>query len=208
MKRLLCTAAMICGIFSATSAHATDNWREGLYIKGAGGWNHTQEQDFSGGASGELDEGYAVSGAVGYNFGAGWRSELEVAYRNNDVDSLENAAGASLPSPGGDVTSTAFMFNGYYDLPTGTALTPYVGAGIGLARVNVDYDSAGVNIADEDSTEFAYQGVAGLSYAISPNADLFAEYKYFATSDIDLGGGAEADYQNHTVLAGLKYNLN
>jgi len=33
-----------------------------------------------------FDDGFVVGGAIGWDFGNGWRSELEVAYRNHDLE--------------------------------------------------------------------------------------------------------------------------
>lgn len=205
MKKLLFMGAAMA-VLAAGSAQAQDDWRKGLYIKGGAGWNHTQDQDISGGTEAELDEGVGLTGAVGYDFGD-MRTEMEVTFRKNGVDGL--SAGASLPSPDGDMQSTAFMANGYYDLPVGGPVKPYIGGGIGVAHVNVkDYSTAGTTVADEDDNVFAYQAMAGMEYAVNNKVDLYTEYKYFATEDVDFGGGAEGDYRNHAIMAGLKYSLN
>jgi len=183
------------------SAQDTNDWRSGLYLKGGAGWNHLQDADAAG-AEAEFDEGYNVTGAVGYDYGD-WRSEMEVTYRNNDLDNV-----TGLATAGGEVQSTAFMVNGYYDIPVNAPVKPYVGAGIGLAHVNAkDLTAGGVTFADEDDNVFAYQAMAGVEYAMGPQVDLFTEYKYFATEDVDLGGGAEMDNDNHTVTAGVKYSF-
>lgn len=205
MKKLVMCAAVAALALTTTMARA-DDWRSGLYVKGAGGYNITRDEDYSSNSHTELDNGYALSGAVGYNYGD-WRTELEVAYRNNGVDK-HKIGGTTLAGSDGETTSTAFMVNGYYDIPTGTAFTPYLGAGIGVAQVNInDYRAGGVKFADDDDTVFAYQGIAGVDYAINPNMGAFAEYKYFATSDVDIGN-TSTSYDNHTLMAGLRYSFN
>ena len=212
MKKLLSVAAALGLLVTSVSAEAND-WRSGLYIKGSAGWNITRDQDYNnaGSAETELDDGYALSGAVGYKYHNGLRAELEIAYRNNDVDS-HKSNGATLAGPGGEVDSVAFMANGYYDIENDTAITPYVGAGIGFAVVDVDgYNNAGTSIVSDDDTVFAYQGIAGVDFEVQDNVALFTEYKYFATSDVDVqaaGGSTDMNYDNHSIMAGVKFDLN
>lgn len=203
MKKLFCMAVAAFALTAAIPAHAQDDWRKGLYIKGGAGWNHVEDTDVGAGLDAEFDEGYNLTGAVGYDYGD-LRSEIEITYRDNDLDSVTGLADAS-----GEVNSTAFMLNGYYDIPMGSVVTPYVGAGVGVAHVNAeDFTAGGASIADEDDTVFAYQAMAGVEMNVAPQVDLYTEYKYFGTDDVDLGGGSELENRNHTVMAGVKYSLN
>ena len=83
--------------------------------------------------------------AVGYRLGS-FRAEGEYFYRNTNYDSTDN------PYPGGigdgyrviedavdDVLSHNFFANLYYDYHSDSKFTPYVGIGIGLAKVSVAY---------------------------------------------------------------------
>src|ERR1700733_12189448 len=64
---------------------------EGWYLRGEGGWNHTQDLSIRSGSAlrggTSADEGYIVGGAVGYGFGM-FRAELNIDYRHNDFDSI------------------------------------------------------------------------------------------------------------------------
>jgi opacity protein-like surface antigen len=42
-----------------------------------------------------FDDGFVVGGAIGWNFGNGWRTELEVAYRKNDLSDGRATGGFS-----------------------------------------------------------------------------------------------------------------
>ena len=83
--------------------------------------------------------------SVGYRLG-NFRAEGEYFYRNTNHDSTDN------PYPEGigdgydfiedavdDVLSHNFFANLYYDYHSDSKFTPYVGIGIGLAKVSVDY---------------------------------------------------------------------
>ena len=201
--KILLVALLMAGVSSAASAQdsttysrrsattttttrtyepAPRTWMglEGPYISAFGGWNNVEDNNAP-----DTDGGWLGGVAVGGK--TKWaRAELEASYRNNDID------GAT----GGDVDSTALMANAYYDLDNDTRFTPYVGAGIGVAHV--DFDTVG----GDESTEFAYQGIAGVTYAVDQNWHVGAEYRYFATTEVD-----STDYDNHAVVANVRYQF-
>ena len=85
--------------------------------------------------------------AVGYRLGS-FRVEGEYFYRNTNHDSTANSFPAGTAPGGGyeviedhvdDVLSHNFFANLYYDYHSDSKFTPYVGIGIGLAKVSVDY---------------------------------------------------------------------
>jgi opacity protein-like surface antigen len=159
------------------SSDSTFLGMEGPYVQFQGGWNKTDDE-----GAADYDSGWVAGVAAGGKMP--WaRGEVEVSYRNNDVDTVG----------GGDVDSWALMGNAYWDIETGSAITPYLGVGIGAAHV--DFDTVG----GDDSWEFAYQGMAGASFAVAPETALGVEYRYFATTEVE-----GADYDNHAVLATLR----
>ncbi len=118
--------------------------------------------------------------------------------------------------------STNLMVNGYFDLPTIGRFTPYLGAGIGLARVEYNerrtvsciprpqetcsdgvvagalgaqVDDVVVVNAEETSFTHAYQIHAGTAYALSDTLSLDVGYSYFATGD-----GPEINYTDGTAI--------
>ena len=85
--------------------------------------------------------------SVGYRLG-NFRAEGEYFYRNTNHDSTANSFPAGTAPGGGyeviedhvdDVLSHNFFANLYYDYHSDSKFTPYVGIGIGLAKVSVDY---------------------------------------------------------------------
>ena len=155
----------------------------------------------------EYDRGPALSGSVGYDFGQ-FRLEGEIAYRKNDVDKYTRS-GTALGGAAGDVSSLAFMVNALYDIDTGTALTPYIGGGLGIARVSANGVTAtglGFTNSDDDN-KFAYQGIVGLSYQLNEAVALTADYRYFATENpkfrLSNGTSASGEYKTHNVFVGL-----
>ncbi|TWA88028.1 outer membrane protein OmpA-like peptidoglycan-associated protein [Azospirillum brasilense] len=189
---------------------------EGFYVGAGAGVNWTRDADlrfentptdastsFKLGGIGDISAGYATA--------AGPRAELEFAWRwRNAIDSTDSS-NTAVNGLGGKASSLAFMGNVLYDINTGTAFTPYIGVGAGIAQVRLDLGGF-----DDRDWVFAYQGIAGVSYALNQNLALTLDYRYFATLDpkFDLGGPAglasstvKGEYQNHTIMAGLRYTF-
>jgi len=168
------------GVASATAAP---------YVSGNFGLVAVSDSTLSGNNSGELsfDQGFGFIAAIGNNF-EGLRGEAEVAYRTNDMESPAS----------GDMSSLAFMGNLLVDLPLSESVRPFLGAGIGLANIDVD--------GDEDDTVFAYQAIAGLGFPLTHVTTLDLQYRYFATEDPNFDG-TEAEYQTHSFFAGLRFDF-
>ncbi|HYE00864.1 MAG TPA: OmpA family protein, partial [Alphaproteobacteria bacterium] len=177
------------------------------YVGLSGGWNQTRDADIDGviDSEAEFDHGYAVSGSLGFRYDSNLRSELELSYRDNDIDSVRGFANSD-----GELNTLAIMANLYYDIGDWSGFVPYIGAGIGGARTDVEA-RAGANIVDDHDWNFAYQGIAGVGYAFNDNVMLTADYRYFATKDPELsttaGSRFETENQNHTVMVGLRYSF-
>jgi OmpA-OmpF porin, OOP family len=188
--------------------------RNGWYASLGAGLNVERNSTIQGGgfnSRAEFNNGFVGNGAVGYSFGS-IRVEGEIPYRRNGVDKLTPSA-----TGGGHVSSVAGMANAYYDFLPNSRFDPYVGAGIGVARVNFDsINGGGATQIDDSDVVFAYQGIAGARYLIAPHWDLGAEYRYFATANANLttaatatpaNTGVSAPYSNHSIMVGLTYHF-
>ncbi len=201
--------------FTVTSSPVlAQSWNGQTYVSAQGGALTQEDHAFttSGGAkvNTEMKSGYVMVGAVGRQYG-NIRGELEGSYRANDVDT-HKTTGPALAGSRGETSVLAGMGNLYYDMPTGGAFTPYIGAGVGAAKV--EFDNYGTNatgtVLNDSSTVFAYQGIAGLNYALNNNFSLNAEYRYFGTADVEVQSGtrkSEIEYQTHNLLGGVRYTF-
>lgn len=192
----LLAAGLIVGLPSL--AHA--QW----YVGADAGANFLQDSSVSAGTNNktDFDWGYVGLGQVGYNFG-GPKVEFEVGYRDNDVDSVGGAGGS------GDANSWSFMANGLYEFLPNSSWHPFLGAGIGYANVDGKGSNSSTSWSGDD-WQFAYQGIAGVSYDVTKNWAIKAQYRYFATLDYDVTSGSnkgDAEYENHSVLVGFTYNF-
>ncbi|RJQ81276.1 MAG: porin family protein [Desulfobacteraceae bacterium] len=144
----------------------------------------------------EFDTGLGITGAIGYDFGTGLRTEFEIGLRFNDVD-------RQFPDGlGGDFSSFSAMGNAFFDLMPGYRVSPFIGAGAGIANVAADVDFWG----EDDDNVFAYQFMAGVSFAVAYNMKIDFQYRYFATEDPDFEF-FEAEYKTHALMGGVRINF-
>ncbi|MEM8935423.1 MAG: OmpA family protein [Pseudomonadota bacterium] len=177
--------------------------------------------------SADYDSGIGVYGALGYAFGDGFRTELEVSYRNNDISAIDpdgpGFTGFTGGTATGDSSALGILLNVIYDFEgLHDVITPYIGAGVGIA--NVDHSIIAGPITGSvptnpmsitygaDKWVAAYQGIAGVSVDLAEGLLLDVSYRYFATDPTSftgtINGGAQpikAEYRSHTAFAGLRW---
>ena len=90
----------------------------GFYLRGDIGWSFLEW-------SGDDSNAFAGGVGVGYQFTDYLRSDLRVDY-------------AGVYTNGPDMSVTTALGNLYFDIPTGTVITPYLGAGAGYGWAPVD----------------------------------------------------------------------
>lgn len=178
----------------------------GPYVSLSGGAVFLEDSDLEENgleAEAEFDTGFLVSGAAGYAFDGlalgTFRTEIEIAYRQNDLDQL-SALGVTVSGGDAQVSALSGMANVALDVQTGTIVEPYVLVGIGAANLNLESDDLDV---DEDDTVFAYQAGAGLGFPLTETITLFAGYRFFGTTDPEFEG-VEAEYHSHNVEGGVR----
>jgi opacity protein-like surface antigen len=166
-------------------------------------------------------------GGVGYRFNNWFRADITGQYRGNSNFSGLDVVTGTGPFAGfvGTDSYTAtkseilFLANAYADLGTWWCITPFIGAGIGTARVSIgnftdtgDFINGGVqnhsfNYAGQASEwNFAWALHAGLAYKVSPGLTVELAYSY-----VDLGKGltgptSSFDQVTNTTHAPFSYN--
>lgn len=144
----------------------------------------------------DLGSAVTFGGALGYDFGI-IRADVELNYSRNKVKTLgiESLNGTAVTLTAADRaevcdylevdscggSGNAFQVDGYklrqlsalanawFDVPTGSPVTPYVGGGLGIAGYEVD---------GEGKARFAWQLGAGVGFDISPSVTLSADYRH------------------------------
>jgi opacity protein-like surface antigen len=126
---------------------------------------------------------FIIGGGVGYRVTPNLRTDFTIGYRGGYELSASDASAAFRA----DIRSWAYMFNGYFDIPIGGSWKPYVGAGIGYARNEIESIVAkvpGLSIAVPGGIKsgLAWSLSAGIGYSLSKTTTLDIGYRY-----IDLG---------------------
>jgi opacity protein-like surface antigen len=106
------------------------------------------------------------------------------------------------------IQSIDLLANGYLDLGTWYKLTPYIGAGAGMAMVKVS-DVQGAAAADHSRWNFAWAGMAGVAWTISPNLQIDFGYRYLDAGKAESGGPAPVTFDKiagHEVRVGLRWS--
>jgi outer membrane protein OmpA-like peptidoglycan-associated protein len=194
-------------LFGPLTASAQDDHR-GVYVGAAAGVNVFPEDSDLGSAEADLDWSWATAGSVGYAFGNGFRAEGEFGYRPNDVDSVSGVPGAS-----GDLSTMSFMANLLYDFRRpGWIVTPYIGVGLGMARVHADGVAPAVGVSiDDSSVGFAMQGIAGVSYDLNEHVSFTADYRHIRVPDLSFdtsaGTSVDSDYATNQFMLGVRYRF-
>lgn len=151
-------------------------------------------------AAGLIDVG------VGYQLNSWLRGDVTAEYRGGShFQSLYN-----LNDPGklqyadfyrGDMSSIVGLVNGYADLGTWSGITPYLGAGVGVARNtvsgftdqgfgyvgNVGTGPAGGYFSDKSKVNFAWALMAGVGLDITQNVKLDLGYRYLNLGKMQTG---------------------
>lgn len=170
--------------------------------------------------------GYDADALLGYDFGA-FRSEFEVGYKSNKLDSLQVngttpalVIGGTSPATGnynnvsGKQNILSFMVNGLVDFGgEGRDFGGFVGGGVGVARVKFSkYAFAGnADFLNDSDTHVAWQLLAGIRKPLSDNVDLSLKYRYFNVNNVDTvlnsGVADRTRVRSHSLLAGLIFNF-
>ena len=161
--------------------------------------------------------GYDIDAIAGYDFGA-VRVEAELGYKHASIDAVNTLD--TVFAADGKASALSLMGNVLFDFGDENGLSGYVGGGVGIANAKFSFDSPHllpygvVSFSDSDS-KLAYQGIAGMRYAITPNIDLGLKYRFFTVSRLSLHDQfgqipVEVDkgrFRSHSLLASVNYNF-
>jgi outer membrane protein OmpA-like peptidoglycan-associated protein len=200
---------------TATTALAAD---EGGYVSLGAGLHMPRNSNLLIGTNArvmEFDNGPIVVGAGGYKWAQGFRTELELGYREGDVGNVVSPT-AATPWVGKQKTWST-MANVLFDIGTGGGITPYIGAGAGLSWIGWKNGFKGPTTATFDGTDsrFSWQGIAGATYDATKNLGLFLEYRYIGANNAAFPANAtpatpvisDHDDRSHNIMLGFRYSF-
>ena len=164
--------------------------------------------------------GFDVDLVAGYDFGL-VRGELELGYKRASVDEVQidtDLTGAPNPTEpfdaDGDAKVWSIMANVLFDFGDEDGWSGFLGAGAGWANVDYDIDVAGFGSASDNDGAIAWQILAGVRKAITPNIDLGLKYRFFNVSKLDFDSPFGTDFESldgrfrsHSLMLSLLYNF-
>lgn len=215
MKRFIMILALAA--MGSTAAHAEQF--KGVYLSASLGHTTIQDSGFTDSSlanvglptSGEfeLDRAISFAGALGTRLTPHFMAEVEVSYRNADIDTASLDGIGDLEdfglSVGGEMKTWALLVNGYYDVLPDQQISPYVSLGGGFARHSGELTIDNVS-ADESDTVFAYQVGAGVNIDLGSGVGLFGGYRYFGSADPSFDT-LDAEYQAHEIRVGMRHTF-
>ena len=174
---------------------------------------------------------------AGYRFNSWFRADITGEFRGNSqfygTDQISYVGGVGTDTYRATKSEWVVLGNAYVDLGTWWCVTPFIGAGIGGARVSISNftDSGianngggalpGLALADDVAKwNFAWAAHAGLAYKVSPNFTVELAYRY-----LDMGNGMTGDLRtfdgvnlvnnpmtfksitSHDLKLGVRWNL-
>ncbi len=174
VTRKLLALAFAAGAW-AVPAHAEA--QGDVYVRGEVGVTVAGRAKFDVRADPDLDGGWMIAGAVGYDFNGvpgGPRVEGELSWREGDL------------AGGGTANAVTGMANAYYDVGPVGPVSPYLGAGLGYTRMKHDFQ-----IARGHAGAFAWQAMAGVGIPLTTDLTLDLGVRYFS---------ARADFEDDLNL--------
>jgi opacity protein-like surface antigen len=159
--------------------------------------------------------GSGMTGSLGVGIKSSWlRTDFTIDYA-----SPVNYQGtvATAGDTAAKIQATTALFNGYLDLGTWHRVSPYIGAGAGVAYARVfDFASTAAppfsGDASNNQWKFAWAGMAGIAVAITHNLMMDVGYRYLNIGDLKTGSDAfgAVTFENvaaHEVRVGLRWSF-
>ena len=211
MKRLLwlsLAAAALC-------AGAANAQGDGPYIGLGGGWSSLDPVKFNIGASvgpisgkSSFTDDATVNFSAGYKFQWPIRLEAEVRYTDFNAKRLELTTLPAAAVGTGSLGVTSFFANALYDYPLSRHFAFTIGGGIGAALADANLaDHIGDQIL-RTGTGFSWQGIAGLTLALSERFQIQLDYRYQSVDStghefISLVGSGDASLKSKNIQAAM-----
>lgn len=174
---------------------------------------------------GDLKGAMSLGAGVGYQINNHLRTDLTADYWFKSDFRGQTSDLTTISTDTSSYSALLLLANAYVELGTYKRITPYIGAGIGGARVkwgDLRNQFPGVDDRHEGAKNwrFAYALMAGASYCLNRNLHLDAGYRYtringgrmFHYADSSAGGpgagpGFDKGFDVHEVRAGLRYQF-
>lgn len=160
----------------------------------------------------EFDPALQGSGVLGWDIEPGskageGRIELEYARRSNRLDKAHLSTGTF--TGGGDITAESLIFNFIGVFHDKKSWAPYLGAGIGVARMEASQlTEASTPLASGKDIVLAYQFGIGIDFSLTEYLNLDLGYRFFSSTRPEFnatnGTKFKIDYRSHSAVLGVR----
>lgn len=208
----LCVATVL-SVFAANAM--ASNYYPGWYVGIQGGatllnpTNDTLEPG-SAGFHSRYKIGWLGGATLGYRFAMGLSLELEASHSQNNLNTVQFT---SAPAPGnvvqdvsGKVKNNTLLANIWWDLNPDGWLHPYIGGGIGAARLEYNQPTTSFDTV----TKLAYQGGVGIRFDLSKRWTAGVGYRFLTTKSPtyeDASHKIKSRYEENVVQASMQYTF-
>lgn len=171
-----------------------EDFSSGWYVRG----------DFNASLPAAFRDG-RMANAYGAGIGIGFKYKW---LRLDTVVDMRSSAAVTDFVPVGRfaVSSQTALTNAYLDLASIGPVSPYIGAGVGVARVQTSVSAPG--FAGATRWNLAWAAMAGVTFDISPQAKVDLGYRYIRMGSMrvdDVAGFHRAPASAHEIRIGLRY---
>lgn len=244
MRKLTMVLGLVCLLSVPSLASAESAKPYGVYVGGHLGMSienfsdrkfNDQDSGMSWSPGGKTDTVFGGGVSVGYDFdprlGIPVRLELDYTARSqgdakSSSDIFEEGSGKTFGATKKDkISLQTLMVNAWVDIPTGTAVTPYLGGGVGFGFVNcktkldfvdkTDGTEDGSESGSTDETNFAWSLGGGIAYDFTENWTVDLGYRYIDAGKASVSfkdedgtwGKSKAKVQAHDIMLGVRYTF-
>jgi opacity protein-like surface antigen len=218
MNRLQATALLaLAGVMVLAADSAAAQSLHGPYLAVGGGYDDMPDRDLNINGhtvSSQWKPGLGAFAALGYRWSPNLRAELELSGREAKVKTFNDV------NPwAGKQWDNSVMVNVLYDFNLKGPITPYVGAGLGATWIiwGDNFRATAQNpptVYDADSWRGGWQGIIGVSYAVSPKIALALDARYKGSfGDYSFPGSVagkeinQFNQQTRSIFASVRYSF-
>ncbi len=152
--------------------------------------------------------GWGINGAFGWLYDSNWHYEVELGHKAFD---LGDAFVPGAPQPVvGEWNVETFFLNGGYDFRGDSFITPYVGAGIGVALHELTIEtinSIPIALKEQFQVTPAFQAMVGVNLEIAEDVDVSVGYRFLTAVNPDFSAISFERVDIHNFEMGLKFYI-
>lgn len=213
----LFTALALCMLLPALPVYAGHT---GPYLGGYAGGTLPMEASAShadGSFTMEFKPGLQWGATIGWDLGEGnllggeGRVELEYNRRVNRLDRAGFSDSKNIPGSG-ELTVDSLLLSSYYVHHTKSRWSPYIGLGLGTARIEAsNLQVTGSVLSRDTDTVFAYQFGTGIDLELNSSFSLDLGYRFQGITRPHLaepdGRKFTMEYFTHGVMLGARWGF-